>query len=244
MNIVTIDIETLPGEGYFFGLWDQNIGLDFLKRPTRMGCFAAKWLGSKEMIFRSEFHDGREVMLKTAHEILNDADAVVGYNSRKFDVKHLNRELFLEKMSPPSPFAHIDLMETSKKQFAFMSNKLQHLLTETKIGSKIVTEGAPLWTACLDGDEGAWNRMRKYNENDTRETEKLYIEMRPWIKGHPSHGALQGDDICTNCGSNDLVKEGIAYTASGSFQRYCCGSCGKWVRSNRRISGTSIVGIS
>lgn len=244
MKILSVDIENAPGSGYFWGLWDQNIALSQLIQPSRVICFAAKWLDSKEMIFKSEFHNSHDEMLSSAHALLDEADAVIGYNSRKFDVKHLNREFFLANLEPPSPFKHIDLMETAKKQFAFMSNKLQFLLTETKIGSKLEHEGFPLWEKCMAGDEAAWVRMRRYNENDTRETEKLYKALLPWIPNHPSHGAHNAEDACPQCGGKRLIMEGTAYTSTGQYQRYHCKDCGRWSRGTQRNARTTIVGLN
>lgn len=244
MRILSADIETSPAIGYVWGLWDQNIGLSQLIQPSRVICFAAKWLDSKEMVFKSEFHNGKEEMLTVAHQLLDEADAVVGYNSRKFDVKHLNREFLLANMSPPSPYKHIDLMETAKKQFAFMSNKLQFLLTQTKVGAKMEHEGFPLWEKCLAGDEAAWTRMRRYNEIDTRETERLYKVLLPWIANHPSHGAHNGVDACPKCGSTSLTMQGHAYTATGQYQRYVCKDCGGWLRGSARNAKTTIVQLN
>ena len=44
-KILTFDIETSPVEAYVWGLWDQNIPIDFVKTDWTIFAWAAKWLG-------------------------------------------------------------------------------------------------------------------------------------------------------------------------------------------------------
>jgi len=48
MKILMLDIETTPMQVYTWGLWDQNIGINQIIKPTEMLCFGAKWQGKKE----------------------------------------------------------------------------------------------------------------------------------------------------------------------------------------------------
>jgi DNA polymerase III epsilon subunit-like protein len=54
-------------------------------------------------------------MVRQAWEMLDEADAVVGYNSKSFDMKHLNREFVLAGYPPPPPYTDIDLMNVVKQ---------------------------------------------------------------------------------------------------------------------------------
>lgn len=243
MKILTLDIETSPNLGYFFSLWNQNMGLSQVEVFTEVISFAAKWHDRKKVIFKSVFHDGKEAMVLEAHRLLSEADIVVHYNGRAFDIKHLNREFVEEGLSPPAPFAQVDLMLEVKKNFRFASNKLDHIVQRLGIGKKTPGTNFELWLGCLKGDPKAWALMRKYNKHDVVITEELYDALLPWITSHPHHGLFNGDEnVCPNCGSDDRKRQGYALTTMGKFQRYQC-RCGTWYRGNKRVDGVKTTGV-
>lgn len=180
-RLLVIDIETMANLCWAWDVWDQNISPAQIVRHKRTISFAAKWVGERKVEFYSEFHDGRDAMIGRAWELLDEADAIVGYNSKRFDIKHLNTEFKLYGMGPYSPFQHIDLYQVTKREFAFGSNKLESVADRLGLGRKKEHEGFGLWLKCEAGDEEAWKRMRAYNRQDVVLTEKLFEEYRQWI---------------------------------------------------------------
>ena len=61
-------------------------------------------------------------MIKKAWDLFNEADAVIGYNSKNFDCKILNKEFILSGFPPPAPYKHIDLLQTMKNKFKIVSH--------------------------------------------------------------------------------------------------------------------------
>lgn len=244
-RICIIDIETSPGIAQVWGLFKQNIGLNQLQEATRVISFAAKWKDSKEVMFFSEFHDGRKKMISEAHRILSEADIVVHYNGSSFDIKHLNREFWLANMPPAAPFLEVDLLKAVKRRFRFMSNKLQHISEQLKIGSKITTGGHDLWVKCLLGDKAAWDKMRKYNKHDVLLTEELYDSILPWIDNHPHIGLIKQEprDTCNRCGSAVLQYRGVAHTSTTVYKRFQCMQCGGWGRGNSKVAKVNTRGV-
>ena len=244
MRTLLIDIETSPNLVYTWGLFNQNIGLNQIVQTTEMICFAAKWLGKRGTIFHSGDYDPRggntKEMVRAAHDLLSEADVVMHYNGRTFDIPHLNREFVTHGHTPPAPFQQIDLYQTVKKRFRFTSNKLDHVSHQLEVGGKVKHEGFDLWKACLDSDESAWRRMEKYNRQDVVLLEPLYEQLRPWVPSHPSYAAYFGDEVCTSCGSANKRPDGFAFTAQGKFRRFQCTECGRYYRSTKRIEGVSI----
>ncbi len=240
-----IDIENRPNLAYCWGLWDQNVSLTQLVEAGETISFAAKWVGSKKIEFYSVYHHGKEEMLNEAHRLLSEADVVVGYNSKNFDMKHLNKEFILAGMNPPSPYAQVDLLNVVRKQFKFPSNKLDYVSQALKLGAKTTHSGFELWVDCMAGKNKAWSLMRRYNKMDVVLTEKLYLKLLPWIPSHPAVGLYDGNrnDSCPNCGSEDLKRDGYAFTNLGKFQRFLCRACGKYGRSGKRLEGVDIRGI-
>lgn len=247
MRILSIDIETTPNLAHVWGLWQQNVGLPQLLAPTDMLCYAAKWYGEPKMYFDRVDPDGdRSGMVATAFNLLDQADVVMHYNGRRFDVPHLNREFLLHGFNPPSPFKQIDLMRAVKKQFSFPSYKLDHVSQRLGLKGKVKHAGHELWIKCMANDETAWRKMKTYNKQDVRLLEQLYDVLQPWIPTHPntalhnSEPDPDGYDQCPACGSTLLNPQGFAYTATSKFQRFQCGQCGKWSRSGKRVGAVDV----
>ena len=240
MRILFIDIETTPMTSYTWGLWQQNVSLSQIIDSTEMMCFGARWYGEKKVHFKSIYHHGKKEMLQSVHNLLDEADVVVGWNSASFDTKHLKRELLEAGMKPPSPFKDMDLMRTVKSEFRFPSNKLDYVAQKLGVGAKVQHSGFELWVKCMANDKKAWAEMKKYQIQDVNLLIDLYEILKPWMKNHPNVALYDGiGDGCTNCGSTHLLKRGYARTGTASYQRYQCQSCGKWLRGAELVSKTT-----
>jgi hypothetical protein len=232
MKILTLDIETRPHLAYIWDLWNQNIGLKQVKEFGRPICFAAKWLGEKDILYYSDFHDGHDTVIKEARDLFDEADVLVTYNGKTFDVPRLQGEMLAARLTPPSPVQHIDLYQIVKRKFKFASNKLDYYATRLDIGSKTPHSGFDLWIKCMEGDIDAWATMREYNQHDVVLTEELYTIVRPWIDSHPNLNAYSDEEIegCTRCGSSNFHKRGLYVNNIGQYQRYQCQDCGGWMK--------------
>jgi len=207
-------------------------------------CFAAKWHDKPKVAFHSEYHDGFDVMIDKAYDLLDEADVIVHYNGTRFDIPHLKREFLLRGMTPTSSFQEIDLLKVVRNKFRFTSNKLDHVAQQLGLGGKASHAGHTLWVKCMAGDKKAWDSMRKYNKQDVVLTENLYDTLRPWITNHPSHALYDGTtDACPNCGNQLGVghRRGFKYTNLGKYQQYRC-DCGAWSRSGRSEQLTDLRG--
>ncbi len=238
MKILLLDIESSPNTAHVWGLWQQNVSINQLMESSYVLCYAAKWLGEKEVKFDSVHQSRPKTMLKGIHGLLNDADAVVHYNGTKFDIPTLNKEFLLHSFNPPSPYKQIDLLRVVRSNFRFPSNKLDYVAQRLNLGKKHEHEGHELWVKCMNGDKDAWKRMEKYNVQDVVLLESLYSVLLPWIKSHPNHNLFNDDISCPNCGSSVLQKRGTAISATGTYQRYQCRSCGTWSQSTKSIKSS------
>jgi len=242
-KILTFDVETSPVEAYVWGLWDQNVGLDFVKTDWTIFSWAAKWLGKREVLFQStggrgadKVRDDKPIM-KGLRDLLDEADIVIAQNGKRFDVRKVNARLIQHGIKPPSPYRVIDTMLVAKKYFAFTSQKLawtSRLLTDTPKDEHKRFPGFELWKECLLDNPAAWREMEKYNKRDVRATEKLYLKLRPWIENHPNLGVFDPTDrpLCPKCGSDHIEKAGsrVSVKQQGVYKRYRCMVCGGWAR--------------
>lgn len=247
MKILLLDIETAPNLVHVWGLWNQNVGTNQIMDSGYVMCFAAKWLGKDEVIFRSVFHDGEKKMLRAAHALIDEADAIIHYNGTKFDIPTLNKEFIINKLPPPSPVKQIDLLKTARQQFKFPSNKLDYISRALGVGGKVPHKGHELWIGCMNGSAEDWDIMKEYNINDVIILEGIYNKLKPWIKNHANHGLYTGDDmglVCPNCGGNHYHRRGYAYTHAGKYQRFQCTGCGNWFRNKKAEKTLTHVNIN
>ncbi len=241
MRLLLLDIETAPNIGHVWGLWQQNIGLNQLIASGYVLCWAAKWLGDKEIHFDSVHQSKPKKMLKRIHKLISEADGVIHYNGKSFDMPTLNKEFILHDMLPPPPYKQVDLCQVAKSTFRFPSNKLEYIAQKLKVTPKVTRRtfvGHSLWTECMAKNPAAWKEMEKYNRGDVITLEGVYNKMLPWIRVHPNHGMYvdTGEPVCTNCGSASLQRRGHSVTATSKYARFQCMSCGTWVRGPNNVA--------
>lgn len=206
-----------------------------------MICWAAKWIGEDGIEFMSLNSHTKKAMVKRIWALLDAADVVVHYNGRKFDVPYIQREFLMQGLLPTSPFKQIDLLDTVRKQFNFVSNKLAHVSRQLGLEGKESTGGFNLWVRCMEGDTDAWKTMESYNIQDVQLLEDAYMILRPWIKGHPNFSAASGEHSCPRCQSTELQARGFSVLRTGRYQRYCCKKCGTWSRGTKSLGRSDIT---
>lgn len=239
MKILLLDLETSPNTAYVWGMFKENIPLERLIETSTILCWSAKWLGENMVFFDSiQKHSEKELLLNI-HNLLEEADAVVTYNGNSFDLPVLNKEFLLNKFPPPAPYKSIDLYQTVKKTFRFTSNKLDHITDMLNVGRKVKTT-FNLWVDCMNGKASAWKQMKEYNINDVFLLEAAYLEIRPWIKGHPNYNQYTEVPCCPNCGSTSYTKRGFYYSAEMKYQRFKCKDCKTWFRNTKAIDSKSL----
>jgi len=230
-------VEHTPNTVYTWGLFKQNVGLNQIVKVGEMMCWAAKWAGSKKVIFNSTQSSSKEDMVAQLYALMDEADIVVTYNGNSYDNKVIAREFLMAGFTPPSPIKSVDLYRTVRSKVRFTSNKLDFVCQQLGIGAKTSHAGMQLWVDCMDGDEKAWKVMERYNKQDVKILEKLYYKLRSWHDGHPHMALYREDDkeVCRNCGSDKVQRRGYAYTNLGKYRRIACMACGSWMRGKRNL---------
>ncbi len=240
-KILLIDIESAPLLAYVWGLWDNNVSLNQIKRDWYLLSVSWKWLGEKHTtvvgpVSTEHNHKGAEyAILSAIHPYLDQADIVVGHNVRAFDVKKLNSKFIEFGFNPPSPYRTVDTLLEARKHFKMTSNKLDYLANLLGFGNKIKTD-FDLWVGCMSGDLKSWVKLLKYNVKDVLLLEKVYLKMRPWMTTHPNvgvylDGPIEGADvICGKCGHNHVQWRGYVTTNLSKYRRFQCMGCFGWGR--------------
>ncbi len=246
VKILTLDIETSPIQAYTWDTFNTNISNVQVIEPSRILMFGYKWNFQKKAQVITEWGSGgHSGMVDEMWTMLDEADIIVTYNGKSFDIPHINRELILAGLTPPSPYAHVDLYRVVRSKFKFTSGKLEWIVKQLGIGEKMTHEGFDLWKKVLAGDPVAKRKMEKYCARDVGITEGLYYELLPWISAHPNVTLITGDvAACTTCSSTNLQKRGLQRTNTFTFQRYQCNSCGSYSRERQSMAGTDLVALA
>jgi DNA polymerase elongation subunit (family B) len=214
-------------------MWRENVSPKQLVDHSEMICYAAKWEDGSYITFDSIFKNSKEDMLKRLHALLDEADAVVHYNGKSFDIPIINTEFIEAGLLPPSPYHQIDLLRVVRKHFRFPHNKLDYIVKRLELGGKVEHTGFDLWLGCMQNKPKDWATMEKYNRQDVKILQSLYRKLLPWIDNHPNQ-ALHIEEldrpVCTTCGSDKVIKKGTVTTKTGEYQRYRCKKCGSQLR--------------
>lgn len=249
-KIAVLDIERQAGVAD--GIWElrQNGWLNpgqVIERPRTI-CFAWKWLGDSDIQFHAEWDKGAKAMVKKAHAVLDQADYVIGWNSKRFDIPHLRTEMIAHEMQPPSPHKDIDLMLQAKRHFSFLSNRMSEVAKVLDRKGKADTGGGDLWRKLrYSKGEELWEArqvMAEYNCRDVQLTEELYTLMSPWCSGINVAAFRDGGEVgpfCPACDSDHIQFRGVAVTSTRTYRRFQCQECGKWGRESKSMSSTDGV---
>ena len=251
-KIVTFDIETISNVVFSWATRGKHWNAIDTLMDWRVICVGYKWLGKKAellTVFDEKFKpmirenkdgsitlrqiDDYDIMV-AMRDILDEADIVVGWNSKKFDVKKVQARMIALGIEPPSPFKQVDVMQEKGKVASSNSYKLDDTGEEWGIGRKLKHEGWELWYESVKGTQTAINKMHRYCRQDVNLTEKAYLKLRPWMATHPNLNWYSRDiKACSACGKeNTLIKRGFQPAGQRRRQIYHCapgrGGCGKY----------------
>lgn len=236
-KILLLDIENSPIIAQVWSLFKNNyLGLNQIENDWYILSYAAKWYGDEKVIYndcRDNLEDDSE-LLKELWGLLEEADYVVGHNSKGFDIPKIKARMLLNGMKPFSPIKHIDTMLIAKKQFNFTSNKLAYLTDKLCTKYKKLDHGKfaghDLWMECLKGNPEAWREMEDYNIYDVLSLEELYEILLPWSTMSPNFNLYVDDNVirCPCCNSKSIVKiDKLSETPVGLYDTYRCTDCGR-----------------
>lgn len=256
-KMLVFDIENAPFLTWNWGLWQQN-AID-VEQDWYLLSFAYAWYDLRtdrigKTDFVSIFQDpsfkpdttNDHWVIERLWRLLDEADIVIGQNSKSFDVKKFNARAIIHGYRPPQPFQQIDTKRAASEVGNFGSNSLKHLARQLEISLKEENRGWPLWRECMRGEKKAWKEMESYNRADVVATAELYSRLRPWMtaRQHPNLGlyiAANGK-VCTNCANKEKEEGGKGFqyrgykvTNASRFPQVLCLNCGKYSREYRRV---------
>lgn len=221
------DLEVSPSLGYVWQKWQTDV-IEF-KQEWELLSFAYKWLGEKQTIAVGRDQFTEEQLVLRLHQLLSEADIVIGHNSNSFDNRMINAKFLEYGLNPPAPYKSVDTLKVAKRYFRLLSNKLDDLGNKLGVGRKVQTGGFSLWLGCMENDPKAWAKMLRYNKQDVVLLEKIYLKLRPWMDNHPALNVIDDrPQSCPKCGHGKLEARGWAVTKVARRRRWQCKGCGGW----------------
>jgi DNA-directed RNA polymerase subunit RPC12/RpoP len=212
---------------------------------TSIICAGWKELGKKKVHcinawdypnWQENINDDSEVC-KAIYDVLKDADAVVTHNGVRFDWKHLQTRLMMNGLPVLPKIAHIDTCLIARKNLLSFNNRLGYLGDWLVGDKKLENGGWQLWVKVTKRVKSACTLMSKYCKQDVALLEKVFEQLRPFIKNLPNRNLsrsakkiVNGEYVCPTCGSPDLMRNGWRYTQMHKYQRVVCRHCGSCSR--------------
>jgi DNA polymerase elongation subunit (family B) len=259
-RILVIDIETSPIIAYTWGpKWETN--LIEVVQQGKIICYSAKWLNGNQVTkalpdykgYRNGKVDDSRI-IQDIHKLLDASDIVVTQNGVDFDTKYINARFVEHGLPPPSPYKNVDTKREAKKYLRMPSYSLDDMGKFFGLGEKLPHEGWTLWKKCMAGDPKAWNKMKQYNAQDVKLTEKVYLKLRPYMKTHPNvitYNSTTKAEIkemstgdCPKCGSEHTQARGYAVNATTTYGRAQCQDCGGWYRYGKALRKNINPGVN
>jgi hypothetical protein len=139
-KILIYDIETTPLKAWIWRCGEQVVRhnqLDHGYNEYRISTIAYKWLQDKKVHVLTA-----EDKISRFDEEVKKADIIIGKNSDRFDVKHINTQRLLQGL-PPMPQwldSNDDLEKQMRRFFAFPSMSLDYISQIFGLGGKVKME--------------------------------------------------------------------------------------------------------
>ena len=229
IKIGVVDIETLPGIAYVWGMYDQNISQTQLIEESCLLSWAGKFLNHSEVYGdvlspKEAVNRNPKRISLSAYDFISQCQIVIGHNWINFDGKTLNNYFLM--YANPVRYQVIDTLQVARNNFKFMSNKLSFINEKLGIRNKVDNSGFSLWKGCSEGDKKSLQTMMDYNFGDILATEELYYKLRSFIPNHPNLAKYNEieDEQCPVCLGTELNVEGVYYTKQ--YESLRCSNCG------------------
>lgn len=258
-RILIIDVERLPGITQQFW-WDRGdlknryVHHETVIREPRTTIACAKWYDEPDAIRLAEWDKGgRKTFLRKLHQLMSEADIVVGHNVDNADVPWIKGDLHVPRIGHPHrpdhqplpPFKTVDTLKVLRREFksgvAFKG--LDAFAQIVGIPSKTDRYDREAMERAVAGSTEDRERLTDYCAGDVVATQWLYDWLRPHIKNHPAL-FVDGKNklaVCNRCGNKTkpTSKRYVANVLTYSMQK--CGTCGGYSRLSIEPERMSIV---
>ena len=233
-KILVYDIETTPVLAWIWRCGDQVVRHAQLHKDlneTKVICVTYRWLHEKKakaLVFDIKKQCDKKV-IKEFDKLIDEADIILGKNNTKFDDKHINMRRFRHGLDPKPEWSRKsdDLERWMRRHFNMQSYALDYF---DKIcgGEGKISMSLPDWIDIVSYKTNkskalkSLRKMVKYGKKDADDTAELIKQVQPYIIPKFNHAAYHGDHRCTNCGSQNIYRNGTQLIGNTLKQRWAC----------------------
>ncbi len=166
-------------------------------------------------------------MIADFDKLVAQADAVIGKNSDRFDVKHINTHRMLNlDYGVPEWVTHTDDLEKQmRRYFALPSFSLDYFSKLLGLGGKKKMEFQD-WIDIAENKPAkylkAFKKMVTYGKKDVVDTRSIWNYCSKHFRPKFNAATFYGEGCCTNCGSTNIRKNGTRYAGQTRKQQWWC----------------------
>lgn len=232
-KILVFDIECTGMILESYGLYNQNHSHKDIIEDWSILSYAA-WFTDEDGIHyqdnrnNPDYRDDRAI-IEGLHNLISQADWIVGHNSDKFDLKKFNTKA--EKYNLPSRHDPVqyDTLKMLKARYALPSNSLDYAAKYFELKERKSLHGKfpgkMLFDECKKGNLEAWNELEAYNKQDVKVTWELFQRLAKHDK-KINLNAFYQKQTCI-CGNQEFFKNGLKYARNATYQIWRCKVCSK-----------------
>lgn len=257
-RILILDVERVAGitQQHWWerrDLQNRYIHHEAVIREPRTTIVCAKWYDRPDVIRLAEWDKGgRRVFLKKVHELMSQADIIVGHNVDNADIPWLEGDLYFPRIGhkhvpalpPLPPFKTIDTLKVARRfKTGLHFKSLNALCQILGIPAKTDVYDRGAMDRAVEGSVEDRERLTDYCAGDVIATQGLFDWLRPHIKSHPAL-FVDGEDkltVCNRCGhkTEPTSRRYVANVLTYSMRK--CTSCKAYSRLSVEPERMSIV---
>jgi hypothetical protein len=221
-KILIYDIETSPNLGWFWKAgYKQNIGVNQILEERKVICVSYKWLG-EDQVYNLTWDKNKDdkFLLEQFISVLNEANLIVAHNGDNFDLKWLRTRALVHKIKMLPNYKQFDTLKIARNKLYLNSNRLDYISKLLGFEGKINISPEVWSKVILLNDKDALNEMLDYCDEDVRQLEKVYNELK-YIENPYFHaGVLNGEIKSTSpiSGSVDIEHVKSITTSAGTIK--------------------------
>jgi len=193
-RVLIYDIETSPNIGWFWRAgYKLNIQPDNIIKERAIICVSYKWLG-EDQVYNLAWDKNQDdkFLIEQFVEVLNEADLIVAHNGDRFDLKWIKTRALFHRIPMLPNYKQFDTLKVAKSKFNFNSNRLDYIAKFLGHEGKNKTT-ISLWTDIMFKKcSKAMNTMLDYCDEDVRQLEKVYNELKYADNPRLHEGIIQG----------------------------------------------------
>ena len=199
-RILIYDIETSPNIGCFWRAgYKLNITPGQITKERAIICVSYKWLG-EDQVYNLAWDKNQDdkFLIEQFVEVLNEADLIVAHNGDRFDIKWLKTRALFHRIPMLPNYKSFDTLKVAKSKLNFNSNRLDYIAKFLGHEGKNSTS-IDLWLDIMFKKcKIAMNTMLEYCDEDVRQLEKVYNELRYLDNPRLHEGVIKGEVKATS----------------------------------------------